>query len=221
MHVDHLAGVAVGRTAAGVGGQADRIIRPSIDWREREPQRRPGLCGGRGFGGGPGLCGGLSLRGELQFGRSGRRGQSLGVAGEADARRATADGGRAAAACTAALCGRGDRLHPWRDLGPQKLPAQERGLHGAAASDDARVVHAESLANEEHDGGADGIDALRPIPADQLRREVGDPGIEKLKPTGGALVGNRRDHRLQRQRAVELIDAAEQFGQIAVAAGIA
>ena len=82
-------------------------------------------------------------------------------------------------------------------------------------------MHTEALANKKHNGSAGGIDALCPIPADQLRREVCNPRIEKLKTTRVVFVGNRRDHRLQRQRAVELIDAAEQLGHVAVAARIA
>ena len=106
MHVDHLAGVAVGRAAAGVGRDFDRGSRPGIERRKREPERRQGLCGGRG------LC---KRRG---FGRSGRWGQRLGVAGKADARRATAGRSRARDDSATALCGWCDRLHARRDLGP-------------------------------------------------------------------------------------------------------
>ena len=103
MHVDHLAGVAVGRAAAGVGWQISSGRRPGIERRKREPERRPGLRGGLGFGGPI---------------RSGRCGQRLGVAGEADARRTATGGSRAAAASAAALGGWCDRLHARRDLGP-------------------------------------------------------------------------------------------------------
>jgi hypothetical protein len=51
MHVDHLAGVAVWRAAAGVGGQAGRGSRSGVDWWERKPERLPGLCGGYSFSG--------------------------------------------------------------------------------------------------------------------------------------------------------------------------
>ncbi len=151
MHIHHFACVAVGRAAAGVGGHFARGGRPGVDWRERKPERLPGLCGGQSFGG---------------TGRSSRCGQGLGVAGEADVRR-TAAGGRRATADSAAALGRGgDRLHPRWDLGPQELPAEQRRLHGATTGDDVCVVHAEPLANKKHHGGAGGIDALCPIPAD-------------------------------------------------------
>ena len=80
-------------------------------------------------------------------------------------------------------------------------------------------MEVEALPDQEHDRRAVRIDPLGAVVADELRGEVGDAGVEQLEAAAGVLVGDLRDHRLQRQLAVELIDAPHQPGHFAVAVG--
>ena len=80
-------------------------------------------------------------------------------------------------------------------------------------------MEVEALADQEHDRRAGLVDPLGAVIADELRSEVGDAGVEELEAAARILVGDLRDHRLERQFAVELVDAPHQSGHFPVAIG--
>ena len=138
--------------------------------------------------------------------------QLAAVAGLRGGRAATRGGGTAAVAG-----GRpAERAHARGDLGPQHLAAHEREPHRPAAGDHARVVHAEPLADEKQRGRGLRVDPRGAVPADQLRRQVGHAGVEEFEAAGRVLGRDLGLERLQRQLPLQLLDAAQQPGQLAV-----
>ena len=91
----------------------------------------------------------------------------------------------------------GHHGHARGDLGLEHFATDQRGGDGPATGEDRGVVDAEARADQEERGRAVGIDARRAIPADQLRREIGDAGVEEFKTAAGVFIRNLRGERLQ------------------------
>jgi len=81
-----------------------------------------------------------------------------------------------------------------------------------AADDHLRVVNARPLADEKQRGRAGRVDAGRAIPAEQLGREITDPGVEELEASGGVFVGHKRGQVLRGQPAGEAVDRPLEIG---------
>ena len=129
----------------------------------------------------------------------------------------TAAGRSLIVSSAAATLSRQNRLHARWDLDLEQLPTDEVCLYRPAASDDVCIVHAKTLADQEERGWAGRIDALSAIPADKLRRKIGDAGVKEFKAPRGVFIGDRGLHSLQRELAIECGDLPLHAGRITVA----
>ena len=139
--------------------------------------------------------------------------QRLGGRGEPQGRR----GGTR---CGVEIARRGvvERRDAGRDGHFHHVAAEEAKRGGAAAGDDARVMHGESPAHKKQRGRRRGIDAGRAEPPHELGGEVADAGGEELEAARGVLVRHVRHERLERQAAFELVHLPEEERRLFVAA---
>jgi hypothetical protein len=100
-----------------------------------------------------------------------------------------------------------------REVSPTKL-------RRPAAGDDVGVEHAESPADEKQRRGRGRIDSRPAVPAEQLRGQVGDAGVEELEFPRRVLLWDLRLQRLERQSALQLIRRTEQVGECGVVARV-
>ena len=131
-----------------------------------------------------------------------RRGQGLGRRGEPQP--AAGEGGRGG---RTGLGGR-DRLHATGNVHPDHVAADQVEPRRAAAGDHLGVVDARPLADQEQRRGAVRVDAGGAVPAQELGREVADPGVEEFEAAGCVLEGHERGEVLRGQAAFEHLGPA-------------